>query len=221
MSFDITIYVDVLVSTMPPNLHPITPYDNDLPSSDVGGESFMKAESIVHALPKKAGGVALPISFSDVVFEIFPEPNMELRLGINKFERTRLLSRDFDEIDNCDLDSSTGSISSTCSASRVPISPNTDPLTEESFDSIEKIESFSMTHPLVHYLDTHNDELSDASRLKESVSIISVNPDKKGALQSSYMTLRITYLLVTLVIMLADGLQGMLIVRYMDLSIQR
>jgi hypothetical protein len=56
--------------------------------------------------------------------------------------------------------------------------------------------------------DEHAAETTEPLKLPLLVTVETQEPQQPGIDQASYTTLRVTYLLVTLVVMLADGLQG-------------
>jgi hypothetical protein len=187
---------------MTTNLHQAMNYESDRPSGDLNDVSLLADRTITTS----DGVLRLPC---DVVLID------RTRTSKRSVQLKRLVSIDDDNNDDEDFDD-TGSRSSTSSnfvCARTPPSPNST-MSRDDDPSGDVLGHDIFFHPLSQCIESENMPLT-------AQSTASVESSKKLILEStaqvsgssnigSYSMLRITYLLVTLVIMLADGLQGKL-----------
>jgi hypothetical protein len=187
------------------NLYQPVPCDYDLSSGDFRDDSFESTEATAMRLE------AMPLC--DIVFGNFSSESSKLDVHrVADIGLKHNLSSESDEIEDDDAISSSSSAGFYCG--RVPASPSStvsdnDPVGDISIDSNDSSTCF---HPLSKQIDSQNEasvrnspvlfelHINDTVELSETVE----RSKRKG----SYAMLRFTYLLVTLVIMLADGLQG-------------
>lgn len=180
------------------NLHQAAACDYDLPSGDFRDDSSESAAPIA----RRVEGMPL----CDIVFDSYSESST---LDVHRVADIGLkhnLSNESDEVEDDDAVSSSSSTGFYCV--RVPVSPSTtmsdnDPVGDISIDSADSAACF---HPLAQGIENKNEASTRHSPLLFESHID--DPIEKCKRKGSYAMLRFTYLLVTLVIMLADGLQG-------------
>jgi hypothetical protein len=194
---------------MATNLVPSVMYENDLPSSEftISDDSFPKSKTI-----------DTMITLVDVVFENIPKtPDLDRHMKSKKLQ----LTNELDEVYDGDTVSSSSSGCVCCT--RIPATPTSDVSASEPLlvdVSVDSVDPNIFYHPLAQCMDNESEpyikNLNSFNSLTNTISSAksSVKLRNVAADQSSYTTLRITYLLVTLVIMLADGLQGKSLQRY-------
>ena len=181
----------------------------NLSSGDYRDDSFESTEAIgtrVEVMP-----------LCDIMFDNFSSesPTLDAHRVVDLGLKHNLSSESEEVEDDDAVSSSSSSTDSYCV--RVPASPRTtvsddDPIGDISIDSVDSSTFF-------HHLSQKIESKDEASTRNAPVLLVSHNNDafelsdpkdkgKECKRNGSYAMLRFTFLLVTLVIMLADGLQG-------------
>jgi hypothetical protein len=196
---------------MAPNAQRSARYDND-PHPFIIDDSVTKKTTI----PTISNQGELSPS-CDVGLESEPESTSITGSDIHEVaevEFYRSASQKSDAVDDDDDDDDDTTISSTsCNSICLSGVPATEGSYLSDIDhigdiSIDTVDSIASSCHVEHCIDTQLEPLVEDSQPLSDSSSKSNAPEDQKKNQGSYMTLRITYLLVTLVIMLADGLQG-------------
>ena len=192
---------------MATNLHPAAVCESDFTCTDVYDESLR----IGGTMASLQDGVVRRECGAVVVLDDAPPQRRSKRTAnhLRNVKLDRLVSSESLEVDDDDDDYDTGSLSSTSSdfvCATVPSSPSSTRSYDDAVDTI-------FFHPLSQQC-TEDENMSLTSNplgVVESTMRPRREPRTHLSIYDSigsYSMLRIAYLLVTLVIMLADGLQG-------------
>lgn len=189
------------------NLHQAAACDYDLSSGDFRDDSSESTAPIARTVE------GMPLC--DIVFDSNSESSTLDVHRVSDIGLKHILSNESDEVDDDDAISSSSSSSSTgFYCVRVPVSPSTTMSDNDLVGdiSIDSADSAACFHPLAQGIENKNEArtrhspLLFASHIDDTFELS--DPIEKCKRKGSYAMLRFTYLLVTLVIMLADGLQG-------------